>query len=151
YILNLKIKFYSTVLFVQLEWLSGLIDTRGSRKTEDGLQAEQGSPEYRESIITNMKKKIKDAEEDPRFDSNSDKYDPKFEKQVQDLGETLDKLLDVEDGDGDGELISTKLVSQRLNDDGSLKLEAGGSLKVEAELSSFKNDKWVPNDDKKTL
>lgn len=60
---------------------------------------------------------------------------------MEGLDETLDKLIDADDD----KLISTKLVSQRLNDDGSLKLEAGGSLKVKAEQTSFKNDKWVPD------
>lgn len=37
----------------------GGASTKGSRKTLDGLQAEQGSPEYRKSITFNMEKKLK--------------------------------------------------------------------------------------------
>ncbi|WP_166115334.1 hypothetical protein [Pseudoalteromonas sp. Z9A5] len=120
----------------------GGASTKGSRKTMFNKQAEQGSPEYRDSITLNMEEKIEKAQQDPRYDSNSDEFDPKFKKQVEDLEETLEKLIDADDD----KLISTKLVSQRLNDDGSLKLEAGETLKVKAELSSFKNDKWVPDE-----
>jgi len=109
----------------------GGASTRGSRKTVDGLQAEQGSPEYRDSVTANMEKKIEDAQKDPRYDTNSDKYDPDFKTQVDDLEDTLDKINIAKKGKKGKKLIKSVQVAQRLNTD--------GSLKPQAELSKFRN------------
>ncbi|MGI2169984.1 hypothetical protein ACROAE_07270 [Shewanella sp. MF05960] len=85
--------------------------TLGSRKGLDGRQVQQGTPEYRDSIIKNMRKKTQDALDDDRYGN-----DKAFTKQVDDLAETVDKLEDAKKD----ELISSKKVSQKLHKDGSL-------------------------------
>nr|WP_282435330.1 RHS repeat-associated core domain-containing protein [Pseudoalteromonas arctica] len=83
----------------------------GSRKGLDGRQVQQGTPEYRDSIIENMKKQIEKAEDDDRYGN-----DEAFTEQVDDLAETLDKLEKAKKD----ERISSKKVSQKLHKDGSL-------------------------------
>ena len=74
-----------------------------------------------------MEQKLKDAEEDPRYET-----DPEFQKQVDDLKATQQKLKAARFN----KAISSKQVSQRLNKD--------GSLKPEAQLISFSNDYTDP-------
>ena len=65
----------------------------GSRKGLDGRQVQQGTPEYRDSIIENMDKKIQKTELDDRYGN-----DEAFTKQVDDLAKTLEKLEEAKEG-----------------------------------------------------
>ena len=100
---------------------------RGSRKTNKNKQAEQGTPEYRDSIIENMEREIEKTQKDPRYHNNQE-----FKEQIDALRSTQKKLKAARFN----KAISSKQVSQRLNKD--------GSLKPEAQLISFSNDYTDP-------
>lgn len=100
----------------------------GSRKGLDGRQVQQGTPEYRDSIIVNMAEKIDEAKDDDRYGN-----DEEFTEQVDDLAKTLVKLKAAKKDD----LISSKKVSQKLHKDGSLaktKTSDFSNIYTEAEM-----------------
>ncbi|WP_281557934.1 RHS repeat-associated core domain-containing protein [Thalassomonas sp. RHCl1] len=112
----------------------------GNRKGLDGRQVEQGSPEYRDSIIENMEKKIITAQNDEKYGE-----DDCFTTEIDALIATYDKLLDAQEMIGSEDIIPMKsvCVRQRLNKD--------GSLMTHAELSTFSNTYTDPKHDSKTL
>ena len=93
---------------------------RGSRKTDTGLRAEQGTPQYREDIVLNMEKKIKAHKMSPEYQNN-----PQFKAKIDNLQETVKELRQAEQA---GKL-HYKQVTQ--------KVDVHGVVKDEIEIITF--------------
>ena len=104
----------------------------GTRKDLNGEHSQQGTPEYMDSVISNMKEKIRDGKKDPRYST-----DTKFKDQIDSLSRTLTAINKAKATPG-------KLVYLKA----SQRVDANGKLMPEVELVKFENSSRKSNQPK---